>query len=657
MINSGNFKPLKFWCQMVLPTVYDDSLSFYELLNKVVFKLNELGEYYNELSEQLSNLGETVSAEVEKQLQEMIDNGELEELINNTLLNSKVDKDAPKSNSLAVQTIINRWGFRTSGLGTIQSCAASENGNVIASYSADGESATTATLCEYSMSSRQLIRTANIDGGHAAGITYNPDNGNLYVAKLYTRPDVYTLDLAVVNYSTFTQTGNQTITGVSGNGLLGVAYNHKTKQYVILDNNYNIYLFSNNFELILQIQYSIPEKDKGADYFVVQSLCTDDKYIYIQYYQPGEIYVIDYDGNFIATYSWPTFANNTPLQELEGMCYDRNAKTWYATNNTFANRVREYVETSILQVDFRRNVVSEPLLRTGSGTPAYPQTLYVKGSYTGYYSDGSSDYPFVSPQQAINRVGCPAYSCLIINISAGTYDGVYYEGAYKDILMYGTGNNTIINGMNFLGCTQITLQGLAINGSINGTTNNASVTLTRSNAQFHSITFTNPPSGGYDINANTNSKVSLSGTITPNYPAIYLSRSFLQERVAYAATNTVVSDQSSGISTPKLIDTSNKMVGNNTFEYGTPPRFILVQAKIGGNQTTELKRIATATFTLSWNGIVSNVPYTFLATITSSLNTGAFNITALKQVSLVDGTVSNVTSESVFTITNIMAVY
>ena len=35
-------KPLKYWVQKVLPLVYDDSLSYYELLNKVVLKLNEL---------------------------------------------------------------------------------------------------------------------------------------------------------------------------------------------------------------------------------------------------------------------------------------------------------------------------------------------------------------------------------------------------------------------------------------------------------------------------------------------------------------------------------------------------------------------------------------------------------------------------------------
>lgn len=38
-----DWKPLRFWCQKVLPLVYDDSLSYMELLAKVVHYLNELG--------------------------------------------------------------------------------------------------------------------------------------------------------------------------------------------------------------------------------------------------------------------------------------------------------------------------------------------------------------------------------------------------------------------------------------------------------------------------------------------------------------------------------------------------------------------------------------------------------------------------------------
>lgn len=41
---------LRYWCQMVLPAVFDDSLSYYELLAKVVKKLNEVIESNNELA-------------------------------------------------------------------------------------------------------------------------------------------------------------------------------------------------------------------------------------------------------------------------------------------------------------------------------------------------------------------------------------------------------------------------------------------------------------------------------------------------------------------------------------------------------------------------------------------------------------------------------
>lgn len=37
-----NQKPFQFWCQKVLPLVYDDSISYYELLNKVVHYLNNV---------------------------------------------------------------------------------------------------------------------------------------------------------------------------------------------------------------------------------------------------------------------------------------------------------------------------------------------------------------------------------------------------------------------------------------------------------------------------------------------------------------------------------------------------------------------------------------------------------------------------------------
>lgn len=52
---------MKFWCQKVLPLVYDDSLSYYEVLGKVVAKVNELVDN-NELSKNiLDRYGTTIN--------------------------------------------------------------------------------------------------------------------------------------------------------------------------------------------------------------------------------------------------------------------------------------------------------------------------------------------------------------------------------------------------------------------------------------------------------------------------------------------------------------------------------------------------------------------------------------------------------------------
>lgn len=43
----GKIKPLRYYSEKVLPLVYDDSISYYEVLGKVTRKLNELVDAFN----------------------------------------------------------------------------------------------------------------------------------------------------------------------------------------------------------------------------------------------------------------------------------------------------------------------------------------------------------------------------------------------------------------------------------------------------------------------------------------------------------------------------------------------------------------------------------------------------------------------------------
>lgn len=98
----GDYKtlqPFRYWCQKVLPLVYDDSLSYYELLCKVVDYLNKTMEdvetlhnnvtslhtAYEELQSYVNNYFSTldVQEEINKKLDEMAKSGELLTLFTN----------------------------------------------------------------------------------------------------------------------------------------------------------------------------------------------------------------------------------------------------------------------------------------------------------------------------------------------------------------------------------------------------------------------------------------------------------------------------------------------------------------------------------------------------------------------------------------------
>jgi len=70
-------KPLRYWVQKVLPLVYDDSLSYYELLDKVVYKLNEVVASNDELVDYVGPFSEKINA-IEQELKELLDGGYVE---------------------------------------------------------------------------------------------------------------------------------------------------------------------------------------------------------------------------------------------------------------------------------------------------------------------------------------------------------------------------------------------------------------------------------------------------------------------------------------------------------------------------------------------------------------------------------------------------
>ena len=56
MGNFNNVDPVRYWTYKILPLVYDDSLSYYEVLAKVVQRLNVLVENNNNITQHIKDL-------------------------------------------------------------------------------------------------------------------------------------------------------------------------------------------------------------------------------------------------------------------------------------------------------------------------------------------------------------------------------------------------------------------------------------------------------------------------------------------------------------------------------------------------------------------------------------------------------------------------
>ena len=65
---------LGYWCQLVLPAAYDDSLSYYELLCKVVKYINDRKDDYNELVDVVAKNADDIK-QLQDDFQKFIDSG------------------------------------------------------------------------------------------------------------------------------------------------------------------------------------------------------------------------------------------------------------------------------------------------------------------------------------------------------------------------------------------------------------------------------------------------------------------------------------------------------------------------------------------------------------------------------------------------------
>lgn len=112
-----NYKPFRFWCQKVLPLVYDDSLSYYEVLCKIVKYLNNLIDDTKNISAEVEELRQIIQnlnsgqlfQIVEAVIEEMKKDGSFDEAIQQALLKEVVDYNFEQPTLFADSTRLSEY--------------------------------------------------------------------------------------------------------------------------------------------------------------------------------------------------------------------------------------------------------------------------------------------------------------------------------------------------------------------------------------------------------------------------------------------------------------------------------------------------------------------------------------------------------------------
>lgn len=222
----GNYKtlqPFRYWCQKVLPLVYDDSLSYYELLCKVVDYLNKTMEdvetlngdvtnlhtAYEELQSYVNNYFSTldVQEEINNKLDEMAQGGTLEIIIKNAFTNSRILNIKFLGRTYGVKNYPSAQGMCTrmiNGILHIYTCYYNyENGNLQRSVIQD------------MLSDGTIIATSEpMPLNHSNDMCYNK-NKNVFIVCGYNTNIVYEINADTLEMTTQYSLNNASIISIT----------------------------------------------------------------------------------------------------------------------------------------------------------------------------------------------------------------------------------------------------------------------------------------------------------------------------------------------------------------------------------------------------------------------------------------------------------
>lgn len=395
------------WCNKILPLVYDDSLSYYEVLCKLRAKINEIIEEV-----------EKVKSPAIEYVKDYVNSSEFMSYIEGIVSGVITSRDTvPRSNDLSFSRLFSKveksslYFTNETHYNVPQSCCFTGNDNtLIVGWWCEGDVDNTKgiKLVEYYLPDMRIKRQSILSLGHANGMTFDPVKRKIYVCTLtiFDGSNNYSNSgFTIVDYDSFSIEGNVVLgfTGVGcgmdeSKGLIYVSDEHGSIHVISSDD----YTVKRSFRLNFPAQHGV----------TCQDLDVHDGLIYCLYWRPNTINVFDLIGNNVRNYNIPRWMNQIyRFHEGESICHIGGGN--FAITGYGNYEPTHYTAEGVIGVcNFSKNVMDAPPAIFNYHTHQALYDLYVDSSATNQSNTnpvGDINSPFRSVQEALSSARSPYF--------------------------------------------------------------------------------------------------------------------------------------------------------------------------------------------------------------------------------------------------------
>lgn len=451
----------------IIPTSYKDSMSYYETLawlckyleetviptvNQNGGAVQELQALYIQLKDYVDNYFSSTDFQqlVNNKLDEMVEDGTLEELINNEVFFNI-------TNNLKQQLYSTRLYRQLVELG-VSNQTYSHLGGVC--YIGDGN----VVICktgniDTSLGKIQVIRLS--DGAvlrettdtiyHCNSITYNPNTGKLYVAPTYI--DNSNTILIEFEYLTLNKVRDIDVTYLLGS----ITYDRDNNRYFgkLDEAGIKVAEYNANFEIQQLIDLDFPSEFVGTQ----QAIEYYNNHLYFSTSVPNIIFQFDLEGNFTNSYQIGNWIDNSfGVGELEDISITDDGDLYFGSEMNFQNSNWKCI--NIAKTSLTKNTTNYNIAYDSSVT--FQQAwinIYVDNTKSIINPTGTSTKPFKEIFEAVNFASSPLMCGKNVKITIATsqnnYNYTYINTRNIVIITSTSGNkaNVKINGLQFSGIT------------------------------------------------------------------------------------------------------------------------------------------------------------------------------------------------------------